>query len=113
VGTATVGFNGQVAAATGQPAIVDVAKGTIITRLPAPSKAGRGIDGVAYDGGAKQYFLADMSSASIWVYDAVTFKPLSTIAVGDAHQLAVDTAKHHLFVPVNTKGLVVYVPTGQ
>jgi DNA-binding beta-propeller fold protein YncE len=113
VGTATVGFNGQEAAATGQPAIIDVAKGTILARLPAPSKAGRGIDGVAYDGGAKQYFLADMSSASIWVYDAVTFKELSEIAVGDAHQLAVDTANHHLFVPVNLKGLAVYIPTGQ
>jgi hypothetical protein len=118
VGTATEGFQGEVATATFHPVVVDVAKGTILARLPEPSLKGRGIDGVAYDSGAKRYFLADQSptngeTGSIWVYDATTFKPLSPILVGDAHQLTVDAANHHVFVPVNQKGLVIYVPSGQ
>jgi DNA-binding beta-propeller fold protein YncE len=118
VGAATEGFQGTVATSSGHPVIIDVANGTILKRLPAPSLKGRGIDGVAYDSVAKQYFLADQSptneeTGNIWVWDATTMKFLSAIAVGDAHQLTVDTANHHLFVPVNQKGLVIFVPAGQ
>lgn len=100
-----------------------VATGSILARLPAPSLKGRGIDGVAYDSGAKRYFLSDQpptygETGSIWVIDATALQPsisepLSTIGAGDAHQLAVDSANHHLFVPINQKGLVIYAPSGQ
>ena len=123
VGTATEGFQGEVATSTFHPVIVDVATGKILASLAEPSLKGRGIDGVAYDSGAKRYFLADQSptygeAGSIWVYDAAALTPemgdpLSTVGVGDAHMLTVDPANHHLFVPVNLKGLVVYVPSSQ
>jgi YVTN family beta-propeller protein len=117
VGTATEGFQGEVATATFHPVIIDVANGKILATLPTPSLKGRGIDGVSYDSGSNRYFLADMSptneeTGNIWVYDAATFQPLSAIAVGAAHPLAVDTSNHHLFVPVNLKGLTIYVPGG-
>jgi hypothetical protein len=122
VGTATEGYQGTVATSTYHPVIVDVATGKILASLAEPSLKGRGIDGVAYDSGAKRYFLADQSptygeAGSIWVYDATQVKPamgdpLSTIGVGDAHMLTVDDASHDVFVPVNLKGLVVYVLGG-
>jgi hypothetical protein len=117
VGTATEGYQGTVATSTFHPVIIDVANGKILATLPTPSLKGRGIDGVSYDSGSNRYFLADQSptneeTGNIWVYDAAKFQQLSAIAVGDAHQLAVDTSNHHLFVPVNLKGLVVFVPGG-
>ena len=123
VGTATEGFQGEVATSTFHPVIVDVATGKVLASLAEPSLKGRGIDGVAYDSGAKRYFLADQSltygeTGSNWVYDATSVQPtigdpLSTIGVGDAHMLTVDSVSHHVFVPVNQKGLTIFVPSGQ
>ena len=96
-------------AAGGQPAIIDVATGKILTRLQPPTSQD-GIDQVAYDSKTNRYFLAD--PGTIVVVDASTLAPLPSINDGSqaAHSVAVDSASGAVYVPNDAKGVVVYSP---
>jgi YVTN family beta-propeller protein len=91
----------------GSPAVIDVATGKILARLDAYTPLAGGITMMAYDSGAQRYLLAN--TAGIGVIDANALTGLPDINVG-SRVVAVDSATQTVFVPLDGKGVGVYVP---